>query len=100
MRRVQFEIRGVRCEHRFQPGRNAPKMPDARSLRMNRRNILKSSLALIAGGAAAQLADAEPEIKNVNTASSPSSLKITDMRYAVVVKPGPSPCVIIRIDTN
>ena len=47
-----------------------------------------------------RLAEAEPEIKNVNTASSPSSLKITDMRYAVVVKPGPSPCVIIRIDTN
>ena len=39
-------------------------------------------------------------IKNVNLASSPSSLKITDMRYAVIVKPGPSPCVLIRIDTN
>src|SRR5579862_6197537 len=75
-------------------------MPDVNSLRLNRRNVLKSSLALVAGGAVAQLAEAEPEIKNVNTASSPSSLKITDMGYAVVVKPGPSPCVIIRIDTN
>ena len=46
------------------------------------------------------VAEAEPEIKNVNLASSPSSLKITDMRYAVIVKPGPSPCVLIRIDTN
>jgi len=27
-------------------------------------------------------------------------MKITDLRYAVVVKPGPSPCPIIRIDTN
>ena len=69
----------------------------------NRRSILKSSLALLAGGAlgtAAEAAVAEPAIKNVNTLSSPSTLKITDMRYAVVVKPGPSPCVIIRIDTN
>lgn len=41
-----------------------------------------------------------PTIKNVNLHSSPSTLKITDMRYAVVVKPGPSPCVLIRIDTN
>ena len=68
--------------------------------RVNRRSMLKSSLALMAGGAVAPLATAEPEVKNVNTASSPSTLKITDMRYAVVVKPGPSPCVIIRIDTN
>ena len=38
--------------------------------------------------------------RNVNTNSSPSTLKITDMRVATVVKPGPSPCPIIRIDTN
>src|SRR3954468_7170594 len=67
---------------------------------VNRRSVLKSSLAVLAGGAMAPLARAEAEIKNVNTASSPSTLKITDMRYAVVVKPGPSPCVLIRIDTN
>jgi L-alanine-DL-glutamate epimerase-like enolase superfamily enzyme len=66
----------------------------------NRRNILKSSFAILAGGAVARVAEAEPEIKNVNLASSPSDLKITDMRYAVIVKPGPSPCVLIRIDTN
>jgi L-alanine-DL-glutamate epimerase-like enolase superfamily enzyme len=40
------------------------------------------------------------EVKNVNTNSSPSSLKITDLRVATVVKPGPSPCTIVRIDTN
>ena len=36
----------------------------------------------------------------MNTNSSPSTLKITDLRVATVVKPGPSPCPIIRIDTN
>src|ERR1041385_7429962 len=36
----------------------------------------------------------------VNTNSTPSTLKITDMRVATVVKPGPSPCPIIRLDTN
>src|SRR5947209_9858543 len=75
-------------------------MSDATKMRVNRRSVLKSSLAVLAGGAVAGVAQAEPEIKGVNTASSPSSLKITDMRYAVVVKPGPSPCVLIRIDTN
>jgi L-alanine-DL-glutamate epimerase-like enolase superfamily enzyme len=39
-------------------------------------------------------------VKNVNTNSSPSTLKITDLRVATVVKPGPSPCTIVRIDTN
>jgi L-alanine-DL-glutamate epimerase-like enolase superfamily enzyme len=42
----------------------------------------------------------EAEVKNVNTNSSPSTLKITDLRVATVVKPGPSPCTIVRIDTN
>ncbi|HWE87669.1 MAG TPA: mandelate racemase/muconate lactonizing enzyme family protein [Terracidiphilus sp.] len=68
-------------------------------VKLNRRNVLKSSLALLAGGAVAS-SPIEAEIKGVNTASSPSTLKITDMRYAVIVKPGPSPCPIIRIDTN
>ncbi|MDE3150557.1 MAG: mandelate racemase/muconate lactonizing enzyme family protein, partial [Acidobacteriota bacterium] len=71
----------------------------------NRRAVLKSSLAVLAGGALSRAAEAaaaetEPAAKNVNTNSSPSTLKITDMRYAVIVKPGPSPCVLIRIDTN
>lgn len=68
---------------------------------LNRRNVLKSSLAMLAGGALSRTAEAtEPAIKNVNLNSSPSTLKITDMRYAVIEKPGPSPCPIIRIDTN
>jgi hypothetical protein len=46
-------------------------------------------------GAATQALSA-PANQNVNTNSSPSGLKITDLRYAIVVKPGPSPCVLIR----
>lgn len=45
-------------------------------------------------------ADPEPRIQNVNTNSSPSKLKLTDLRVATVKKPGPSPCTIIRLDTN
>jgi L-alanine-DL-glutamate epimerase-like enolase superfamily enzyme len=80
-------------------------MPEERTSNFSRRSVIKSSLAMMAGGALARAAEAaaaetEPAIKNVNTNSSPSALKITDMRYAVVVKPGPSPCPIIRIDTN
>ncbi len=76
-------------------------MSDGNRPSFNRRSVLKSSLAVLAGGALGRTAQAvEPEIKNVNLASSPSTLKITDMRYAVIVKPGPSPCVVIRIDTN
>ncbi len=67
---------------------------------LNRRTVLKSSLAMLAGSAMGEMARADPEIRNVSLASSPSTLKITDMRYAIVVKPGPSPCVLIRIDTN
>src|SRR5204862_3808097 len=38
--------------------------------------------------------------KNVNTNSRPSKLKITDLRVATIVKPGPSPCPLSRIDTD
>lgn len=75
-------------------------MSRANKSRFDRRSMIKASLGVIGGSVASRIADAQPEIKNVNLASSPSSLKITDMRYAVIVKPGPSPCVLIRIDTN
>jgi L-alanine-DL-glutamate epimerase-like enolase superfamily enzyme len=76
-------------------------MSDGGRPSFNRRSVLKSSLAALAGGVVGRAIEAqEPAIRNVNLASSPSDLKITDMRYAVVVKPGPSPCVLIRIDTN
>ena len=47
---------------------------------VNRRSILKSSFAMLAGGVLGRRAEAEqPAIKNVNQASSPSTLKITDI---------------------
>lgn len=64
-----------------------------------RRDVLKvSALALSAGLVASESLEAHP--KGVNTNSSPSTLKITDLRVATISKPGPSPCTIIRIDTN
>src|SRR6201987_3933036 len=52
------------------------------------------------GGALLVGESAEAYPKAVNTNSSPSALKITDLRVATIVKPGPSPCPIIRIDTD
>ena len=65
---------------------------------IDRRGILKSSAAALGGAfIAGEPAEAYP--KNVNTNSSPSELKITDLRVATVVK-APFSCPIIRIDTN
>jgi L-alanine-DL-glutamate epimerase-like enolase superfamily enzyme len=67
----------------------------------SRRGLLKSSAALLGGALLKKSADAqETHVHNVNTDSSPSTLKITDLRVATIVKPGPSPCTIIRLDTN
>src|SRR3984893_6029473 len=65
----------------------------------DRRGVLKTS-ALALGGLVlgGERTDAFP--KGVNTNSSPSKLKITDLRVATLVKPGPSPCPLIRIDTD
>jgi L-alanine-DL-glutamate epimerase-like enolase superfamily enzyme len=65
---------------------------------LTRRDLLKSSAMAIGGATLASPLDAYP--RAVNTNSSPSTLKITDLRVATVVKPGPSPCPIIRVDTN
>ncbi|MGH9433058.1 MAG: mandelate racemase/muconate lactonizing enzyme family protein, partial [Terriglobia bacterium] len=77
-------------------------MSKRNKLMLNRRGVLKSSAAMLGGSLLSSTAEARPEpyFRNVNTHSSPSTLKITDLRYAMVVKPGPSPCPIIRIDTN
>jgi L-alanine-DL-glutamate epimerase-like enolase superfamily enzyme len=66
---------------------------------MDRRGILKTSAAAF-GGALVTGEPLEAYPKGVNTNSSPSGLKITDLRVATVVKPGPGPCPIIRLDTN
>ena len=72
---------------------------DATKKLFERREILKTS-AMVPGSTllASEAMEAYP--KGVNTNSSPSTLKITDMRVATIVKPGPSPCPIIRLDTN
>jgi L-alanine-DL-glutamate epimerase-like enolase superfamily enzyme len=77
-------------------------MFDQSKLKLNRRGLLTSATVMVAGSMLGRVGEAAetPAIKNVNLRSSPSTLKITDMRYAVIVKPGPSPCVLIRIDTN
>jgi L-alanine-DL-glutamate epimerase-like enolase superfamily enzyme len=74
-------------------------MGENSQLTLDRRDILKTS-AFALGGALLMGEPMEAYPKGVNTNSSPSTLKITDLRVATVVKPGPSPCPIIRIDTN
>jgi hypothetical protein len=98
-RREELATSGVRWDFTFTSG-GLPFKSNAAGSHFNRRTMLRSSAALLAGSAAGTLVAAEPEIKKTNLASSPSNLKITDMRYAVIVKPGPSPCVLIRVDTN
>src|SRR3974390_1242579 len=66
---------------------------------LDRRELLKTSAIALGGSLfGAESADGYP--KGVNTNSSPSTLKITDLRVATIAKPGPSPCTVIRIDTN
>jgi L-alanine-DL-glutamate epimerase-like enolase superfamily enzyme len=65
---------------------------------LDRRNLLKDSAAavgcaLISGG------PGEAYPKNVNTNSSPSQLRITDLRVATVAN-APFTCPLIRLDTN
>jgi len=65
----------------------------------DRRELFRSSAALL--GTSLLVSDAiEGYPKDINTNSRPSDLKIVDLRVATIVKPGPSPCPLIRIDTN
>jgi len=66
----------------------------------DRRTILKTSAAALGGALFTGESVETAYPKAINTNSVPSALKITDLRVATVVKPGPSPCPIIRIDTN
>jgi len=65
---------------------------------VDRRGVLKTSAAVL-GGALLGDEPMEATIQNVNTHSSPSQLKITDLRLAVVTE-APMTCPIIRLDTN
>jgi L-alanine-DL-glutamate epimerase-like enolase superfamily enzyme len=73
-------------------------MREKNSGKFGRRELLKTSALALGGAWLTDSAEANP--KAVNRNSNPSTLKITDLRVAVVAKPGPSPCPIIRIDTN
>src|SRR5579862_4144212 len=73
-------------------------MPKERWDMWGRRDVLKTSALALGGSLLGNSVEAYP--RTVNTNSSPSTLKITDLRVATIVKPGPSPCPIIRIDTN
>ncbi len=77
-------------------------MSNGQGGRIGRRGLFKTSAAVLGGALLGKKAKSEPQpqFKNVNTNSSPSTLKITDLRIATVVKPGPSPCTIVRLDTN
>jgi L-alanine-DL-glutamate epimerase-like enolase superfamily enzyme len=69
--------------------------------KIGRRDLFKTSAGIMGGALLSREAAAEqPAQRNVNTNSSPSALRVTDMRVAIVAKPGPSPCPIIRLDTN
>src|SRR5438876_1299069 len=65
----------------------------------HRREILAASVGML-GSALMGTEPMEGYPKKVNQNSRPSKLKITDLRVATIVKPGPSPCPIIRIDTD
>src|SRR5881296_1727129 len=65
----------------------------------HRREILAASVGML-GSALMGTEPMEGYPKAVNTNSAPSALKITDLRVATIAKPGPSPCPIIRIETD
>jgi len=64
---------------------------DETKARFDRREILKTS-AMVLGSTLLATESMGAYPKGVNTNSSPSTLTITDMRVATIVKPGPSPC--------
>jgi L-alanine-DL-glutamate epimerase-like enolase superfamily enzyme len=72
---------------------------------MNRRHLMKSAGFGIAGLSLANMIGAPIEeqvafaTQNVTRSSSPSQLRITDLRVAVVTR-APMRCPLIRIDTN
>ena len=59
---------------KFSFGKETAEMSGANGLRFNRRNMLKSSLAALVGGAIGQVAEAESRLK---------SLKFEDYRHAL-----------------
>jgi len=75
-------------------------VPRLRAHLRDRREFLKYSAAFLATPQFFDSSEFGAYPRNVNTNSKPSDLKIIDLRVAIVVKSGPSPCPLIRIDTN
>jgi L-alanine-DL-glutamate epimerase-like enolase superfamily enzyme len=68
----------------------------------DRRTFFKSMSAAVAGAASTRLVtddDLDAITQNVKTASQPSKLQITDLRFATIVG-APFTCPMIRVDTN
>src|SRR5437870_5559090 len=84
---------------KFAAGKGQRSMGKNAQQLFGRREILAASVGVL-GSALLATEQMEAYPKNVNTNSRPSKLKITDLRVATIVKPGPSPCPIIRIDTD
>src|SRR5438046_2742211 len=84
---------------KFAAGKGQRNMSENAQQLFGRREILAASVGVL-GSALLATQQMEAYPKNVNTNSRPSKLKITDLRVATIVKPGPSPCPIIRIDTD
>ena len=66
---------------------------------LNRRSLFRNTLAAAAAGTFWPDKTLAALTQNVNTASKPSELKITDMRIATLVR-APMRDPLIRIDTN
>jgi len=81
------------------------KGPENQQTAYSRRSLIKSAVTGFAGLSLAGMIDAPIEeqvafaTRNVNRSSSPSQLRITDLRVAVVAR-APMRCPLIRIDTN
>ena len=78
--------------------RKEPRMKESLKRLVNRRSFL-SGAAGLAGVSLWRNEALEAATRNVNTNSRPSTLKITDLRVAVVTG-APMTCPLIRIDTN
>jgi len=79
-------------------GRNTVSKAKFHSRNLGRRSFLSAAGAVAATGLY-QTGDLEAALQNVNRSSSPSQLKITDMRTAVI-GPAPMKSAIVRIDTD
>jgi L-alanine-DL-glutamate epimerase-like enolase superfamily enzyme len=84
---------------RARPGSPSPREAAQLAARFSRRALMKGTAAAAAGASWVGDSDFDGVLAQVNTASKPAQLKITDLRITTVVG-APMTCPIIRIDTN